>query len=66
LVSSSSLTFSIDEPADVTVVFDDTRTVTVRRLAPGRFRIQPGGAFTTLRATARDFVGNDGRTIRYP
>jgi len=66
LVSPPTLTFSVNEPADVSVVFDGSRTVTVRRLVPGRFRIDPGGAFTSLTATARDFVGNDGRPLRYP
>jgi N-acetylmuramoyl-L-alanine amidase len=66
LVSPSSLTLSLNEPADVSVVFDGARTVTVRRLVPGRFRVDPGGAFASLTATARDFVGNDGRAVRYP
>jgi hypothetical protein len=66
LVAPSTLTFSLDEPADVTVVFDGARTVTRRRLVPGRFRISSGGAFTTLRATARDFAGTDGRPLQYP
>ncbi len=66
LVSSSTLTFSVNEPADVTVVFDGSRTVTRRRLTPGRIRISSGGAFSTFRAVARDFVGNDGRAITYP
>ncbi len=50
----------------MTVVFDGSRTVTRRRLAPGRFRIAPGGAFSTFRAVARDFAGNDGRALTYP
>jgi len=66
LLTPSSLTFSVNEPADVTVVFDGTRAVTYRRLVPGRFRVSPDGAFTTLRATARDFVGNDGPPLQYP
>jgi len=66
LVSSSTLTFSVNEPADVTVVFDGSRTVTRRRLTPGRIRISSGGAFSTFRAVARDFAGNDGRAITYP
>ncbi len=66
LVSSSTLTFSVNEPADVTVVFDGSRTVTRRRLTPGRITISSGGAFSTFRAVARDFVGNDGRAITYP
>ena len=66
LVSSSTLTFSVNEPADVTVVFDGGRTVTRRRLTPGRIRIPAGGAFSSLRAVARDFAGNDGPAITYP
>ena len=66
LPGPSAPTFSVNEPADVTVVFDGTRTVTVRRLVPGRFRVSPGGAFTSLRATARDFAGNEGRPLQYP
>ena len=66
LLRSSPLTFTVNEPGDVTVVFDGSRTVTRRRLAPGRFRIAPGGAFTSFRAVARDFVGNDGRALTYP
>ena len=63
LLASSPLTFSVNEPADVTVVFDGSRTVTRRRLVPGRFRIASGGAFSTFRAVARDFAGNDGRAL---
>jgi hypothetical protein len=66
LVSRSTLTFSVNEPADVTVVFDGSRTVTRRRLLPGRIRIAAGGAYSTFRAVARDFAGNDGRALRYP
>ena len=66
LVSSSPLTFKVNEPADVTVIFDGSRTVTRRRLTPGRFRIAPGGAFSSFTAVARDFAGNDGRTLTYP
>jgi hypothetical protein len=62
----SPLRFSINEPGDVTVVFDGTRSVTVRRLRPGKFTVQPGGPFTSFAAVARDFAGNDGRSIRYP
>jgi len=62
----STPTFSVNEPADVIVVFDGTRTVTIRRLIPGRFRVSAGGAFRSLRATARDFAGNDGRPLQYP
>jgi hypothetical protein len=65
-VSLSPLRFSVNEPADVTVVFDGTRTVTYRRLTPGRFTFPAGGAFTSFSAVARDFAGNDGRPIRYP
>ena len=50
----------------MTVVFDGSRTVTRRRLVPGRFRIAPGGAFSTFRAVARDFAGTDGRALTYP
>ena len=66
LVSSSTLTFSVNEPGDVTVVFDGNRTVTRRRFTPGRLRISSGGTFSTFRAVARDFAGNDGRAITYP
>jgi hypothetical protein len=66
LVSSSTLTFTVNEPSDVTVLFDGTRPVTARRFAPGRFRISSGGAYTSFTAQARDFVGNDGRQISYP
>jgi hypothetical protein len=65
-VSRPNLRFSVNEPSDVTVVFDGTRTVTKRRLKPGKFTIQPGGVYTTLRAIARDFAGNDGRPLTYP
>ena len=54
----------INEPGDVTVVFDGTRTVTRRRLAPGKFSVPPGGAFTSFTRVARDFAGNDGRASR--
>jgi len=66
LVSSSTLTFTVNEPADVTVLFDGSRTVTRRRLAPGRLRISAAGAFRSFTATARDFAGNDGRQLSYP
>ncbi len=66
LLSRSTLTFSLNEPADVTVLFDGTRTVTRRRLVPGRFRIAAGGQYSSFVATARDFVGNDGRRVSYP
>ena len=65
-VSLSPLRFTVNEPADVTVVFDGTRTVTLRRLVPGRFAFPAGGAFTSFTAVARDFAGNDGRPVRYP
>jgi hypothetical protein len=66
LLSSSTVTFFVNEPADVSVVFDGTRTVTRRRLTPGRIRIDPGGTYSSFRATARDFAGNDGRAVQYP
>jgi hypothetical protein len=50
----------------VTVVFDGTRTVSLRRLEPGPFTVQAGGPFTSFTAVARDFAGNDGRGITYP
>jgi hypothetical protein len=59
LLDRSALRFSINEPGDITVVLDGTRTVTRRRLIPGRFTIAPGGPFTTVQATARDFAGNE-------
>ncbi len=62
----SPLRFSLDEPADVSVVFDGTRSVVVRRLRPGKFTFPSGGPFSSFAAVARDFAGNDGRTIRYP
>jgi hypothetical protein len=65
-VNLSPLRFTVNEPADVTVVFDGTRSVTVRRLAPGKFTFPAGGAFTSFAAVARDFAGNDGRPVRYP
>jgi N-acetylmuramoyl-L-alanine amidase-like protein len=66
LLSGPNLRFSLNEPADVTVVFDGTRTVTVRRLVPGKFNIQAGGSYTSFAAVARDFAGNDSRPVRYP
>jgi hypothetical protein len=66
LLSSSNLTFHVNEPADVSVVFDGSRTVTRRRLVPGRFRIDAGGPYTSFRAVARDFAGSDGRALLYP
>jgi len=65
-VSLSPLRFTVNEPADVTAVFDGTRTVTVRRLRPGKFTFPAGNPFTSFAAVARDFAGNDGRPIRYP
>jgi N-acetylmuramoyl-L-alanine amidase len=65
-VSLSPLRFTVNEPADVTVVFDGSRSVTVRRLVPGRFTFPAVGAFTSFAAVARDFAGNDGRPVRYP
>jgi N-acetylmuramoyl-L-alanine amidase len=65
-ISRPNLRFSVNEPSDVTVVFDGTRTVTRRRLTPGKFTIQPGGAYSTLRAIARDFAGNDGPPLTNP
>ena len=58
-VSAPQLRFAVNEPADVTIVFDGTRTVRVRRLTPGRFNVPTGGAFTSFRAVARDFAGNE-------
>jgi hypothetical protein len=66
LVSAATLTFRINEPGDVTVIFDGTRTVTRRRVVPGKFKIPPGGAYTSFRAIARDFAGTDGRAITRP
>jgi hypothetical protein len=57
-VSAPQLRLAVNEPADVTVVLDGTRTVRVRRLTPGRFNV-PTGAFTSFQATARDFAGNE-------
>jgi hypothetical protein len=59
LVSTAGPRISVNEPADVTVVFDGTRTVRVRRLAPGRFTVPGGGTFASFRIVARDFAGND-------
>jgi hypothetical protein len=66
IVSRTTPRFSVNEPGDVTVVFDGTRTVTVRRLVPGKFSVPPGGAFSTFTAIARDFAGNDGRRVSSP
>ena len=41
-VSVSPLRFSVNEPADVTVVFDGTRTVTLRRLPAGQVHLPVG------------------------
>jgi N-acetylmuramoyl-L-alanine amidase len=65
-VSRPNLRLSINEPGDITAVFDGARTVTKRRLKPGRFSIQPGGPYSTVRVIARDFAGNDGRQLTYP
>ena len=65
-VSRPNLRLSINEPGDITAVFDGARTVTKRRLKPGRFSIQPGGPYTTVRVSARDFAGNDGRQLTSP
>ena len=65
-VSRPNLRLSITEPGDVTAVFDGTRTVTKRRLKPGRFYIRPDGPYSTVRVIARDFAGNDGRPITNP
>jgi hypothetical protein len=65
-VSRPNLRVSVNEPSDITVVFDGTRTVTKRRLTPGKFTIQPGGAYSTMRAVARDFAGNDGPPLTLP
>ena len=65
-VSRPSLRLSVNEPSDITVVFDGTRTVTKRRLKPGKFTIDPGGPYSTVRAIARDFAGNDGRPLTNP
>jgi len=59
LLSASELRFSINEPADLTVTLDGSRVVRVRRLTPGRFTVPSGGPFTTIRAVARDFAGNE-------
>jgi hypothetical protein len=65
-VSRANLRLSINEPGDLTAVFDGTRTVTKRRLKPGRFYIQPDGPYSTVRVIARDFAGNDGRPVTNP
>ena len=57
-VAAQQLRLSVNEPADVTVVLDGNRTVRVRRLAPGRFNVPTGGAFTSFRAVARDFAND--------
>jgi hypothetical protein len=58
-VASSQLRLAVNEPADVTVVLDGTRTVRIRRLTPSRFTVPTGGPFTTFQAVARDFAGNE-------
>jgi hypothetical protein len=65
LLSRSLPQFSIDEPATITAVFDDSRTVVRRRLVPGRFTIPSGGPFSRFRVTARDFAGNETRPLQY-
>jgi hypothetical protein len=65
-VSRANLRLSINEPGDVTAVFDGTRTVTTRRMKPGRFYIRTDAPYTTVRVIARDFAGNDGREITNP
>jgi hypothetical protein len=65
-VSRPNLRLSVNEPGDITAVFDGTRTVTKRRLTPGRFSLQPGGPYSTVRVVARDFAGNDGRPLTDP
>ena len=65
-VSRPSLRLSIDEPGDITTVFDGTRTITNRRLKPGKLTLQPGGPYSTVRVIARDFAGNDGRPLTNP
>src|SRR5436190_1005077 len=57
--------FSVNEPADVTIVFDRARSVTVRRIRPGKFTVTPAGTYSAFVAVARDFAGNDGRPVRY-
>jgi hypothetical protein len=66
VTSRSIPRFSINEPGDVTVVFDGSRTVTLRRLRPGKFSVQAGGPFSSFTAVARDFAGNDSRRVTYP
>jgi hypothetical protein len=62
-VSRPNLRLTINEPGDITAVFDGARTVTKRRLKPGRFSIPAGGSYSTVRVIARDFAGNDGRAL---
>ena len=66
LLSPLPPTFSINEPGFVTLVLDDGRTIVERRLLPGRFTIDPGGPFVRLRASARDFAGNESPPVVYP
>jgi hypothetical protein len=66
LLSGSIPRFSVNEPSDITAVFDGTRTVGLRRLRPGRFTVPAGGAYSSFTAVARDFAGNDSRRITYP
>jgi hypothetical protein len=65
LLSRSLPQFSINEPATITAVFDDSRTVVRRRLVPGRFTIPSGGPFSRFRVTARDFAGTETRPLQY-
>ena len=58
-IAGTQLRLAVNEPADVTVVLDGTRTVRVRRLTPGRFNVPTGGGFTSFSAVARDFAGNE-------
>jgi hypothetical protein len=58
-IAAPQLRLTVNEPADVTVVLDGTRTVRVRRLRPGRFDVPTGGAFSSFSAVARDFAGNE-------
>src|SRR4029450_13247957 len=64
--SRPNLRLSVNEPGDLAGVFDGARTVTKRRLKPGKFTIDPGGPYSTVRAIARDFAGNDGGPLTYP
>jgi hypothetical protein len=65
LVSATGPRFSVNEPADITVVVDGSRTLVHRRLTPGRFTVPGVGPFQQLRAAARDFAGNDTGQIQF-